>query len=149
MTNANCVFCDAERKEFANGIKICELSFSRLYLFREQLYPYRCLLASKSHTAEVFDLPEEERKGFLSDLDTVSAVLRRLSGADKMNFLSLGDTVGHIHIPIVPKKETDPDWGGMFHFMDKDHYLTEELYAARMNEIRGALEKEGLLPKQQ
>ena len=140
-----CIFCDAGREELPTGIKICELTYSRLYLFREQRYAGRCLLASKSHVPEIYDMPPEEQNGFLAELAAVSRTLQELYGADKMNFLSLGDTIGHVHIHIVPKKISDPEWGGMFRFMEKDGYLSEQEYQNRIAEIRGALEHRGLL----
>ena len=140
-----CIFCDAGREELPTGIKICELTYSRLYLFREQRYAGRCLLASKSHVPEIYDMPPEEQNGFLAEFAAVSRTLQELYGADKMNFLSLGDTIGHVHIHIVPKKISDPEWGGMFRFMEKDGYLSEQEYQNRIAEIRGALEHRGLL----
>lgn len=140
-----CIFCDAGREELLTGIKICELTYSRLYLFREQRYAGRCLLASKSHVPEIYDMPPEEQNGFLVEFAAVSRTLQELYGADKMNFLSLGDTIGHVHIHIVPKKISDPEWGSMFRFMEKDGYLSEQEYQNRIAEIRGALEHRGLL----
>ncbi len=147
MKHPDCVFCREDLKEFANGIRICELPNSRLFLFREQIYPGRCLLVTKSHAAEVYDLPDGEREGFLSELTAVSRVLQKLYQADKMNFLSLGDTVGHVHIHIVPKRKTDPDWGGMFRFMAKEGYLGDEEYRAEIGKILEALKEAGLPAK--
>lgn len=145
MKSNACIFCDSERTDLPTCIKICELRYSRLYLFREQLHPGRCLLATKSHAAEVYDLPEEERVGFLAELDKVAQTLHKLYHADKMNFLSLGDTVGHVHIHIVPKKNTDPEWGGMFRFMEKTGYLSDEENNRVIDEIRTELKNVGIL----
>jgi len=145
MEKKDCVFCDAERRELPTGIKVCELDYSRLYLFREQKFnPGRCLLASKSHVAEVYQLPQTEREGFLAELFAVARTLEKLYAPDKMNFLSLGDTIGHIHIHLVPKRREDPDWGGMFRFMAKEGYLSEAEYAAENEKIFTALREAGL-----
>lgn len=146
MENQACVFCDEERTELPTCLKICDLKYSRLYLFREQLYSGRCLLASKSHTAEIYDLPRDEQEGFLAELAVVSKTLKDLYCADKMNFLSLGDTVGHIHIHIVPKKKSDPEWGGMFQFIAEEGFLSDEAYRKEIVSIKAALKSRGLLP---
>mgnify|MGYP001508768960 CR=1 FL=1 len=75
-----CIFCGAGREELPTGIKICELTYSRLYLFREQRYVGRCLLASKSHVPEIYDMPPEEQNGFLAELTAVSRTLQELYG---------------------------------------------------------------------
>lgn len=139
MEQEFCAFCDPDLIELPTAIKICDLKYARLYLFREQIYPGRCLLATKTHAAEIYDLPPAVQEGFLSELAVVSKTLQQLYHADKMNFLSLGDTVGHIHIHIVPKRKSDPDWGGMFRFMEKDGYLSEGEYQNEIKKIGTAL----------
>ena len=140
----DCIFCDPEKNELPTCIKICELGHSRLYLFREQIYEGRCILASKLHVPEFYDLPCEEQTGFLTELAEVSKTIQEQFGADKINFLSLGDTLGHVHIHIVPKKKNNKEWGTMFRFMDKTGYLSEEEYQCRIKDIREALKNRGI-----
>lgn len=141
----DCPFCDEQRTELPTAIKICDLPHSRLYLFRDQLYAGRCLLASKAHAAEIYRLPPEEKNGFLDELAGVAQALEEFYKADKMNFLSLGDTAGHIHMHLVPKKKSDSEWGSMFRFMTETGHLSDEVYWQRIEEIRTVLRRKGLL----
>ena len=140
MEQSNCIFCDATRTELPTGLKICDLQYSRLFLFREQLYPGRCLLVSKHHAEELYDLSPAEQAGFLSDFAKVAQTLKSLFHADKINTLSLGDGIGHLHIHIVPKCKTDPDWGKMFRLFENAHFLTEQEYKQRIHLIKHAMD---------
>jgi len=60
-------FCDETREELPTGLKICDLEYSRLFLFRDHGYTGRCLLVSKKHVAEIYDLPDAEQLVFCGD----------------------------------------------------------------------------------
>lgn len=140
--DSQCVFCDSDRSELPTGLKICDLEYSRLFLFREQYYPGRCLLVSKKHVKEFYDLPSAEQTGFLKELAAVAKTIQKLYEADKINFLSLGDGVGHLHVHIVPKKANSDDWGKMFQLIGTGCFLSDEEYRRRIQLICRELQNE-------
>lgn len=134
-----CYFC-REDGENPYSFKICDLKYSTLYLFREQIYRGRCILAAKRHAAEYYDLPAEEAAGFMEDLTLVSRTLERLFKPDKMNYASIGDSSGHLHIHVVPKHRDNERWGDMFEVNAHRGYLDQEEYQSLIIMIKQALD---------
>jgi len=60
-----------------------------------------------AHFAELHDLPSEAAAGFLADLQHASRAVQRASGAVKINLLSLGNLVPHVHFHICPRTPGD------------------------------------------
>lgn len=136
-----CYFCGENDEENPFSYKICEFSYSKLYLFKEQIYLGRCILAAKSHVPEFYYMPLKEKEGFLKELELVSQTLEKLFHAEKMNFASIGDSSGHLHIHIVPKHRTDEKWGDMFEVNAHRGYLQQQEYEALIDKIREAFQE--------
>ena len=49
MIDNNCAYCVEGDLVAKFGIKICELETSKVYLFKEQSHPGRCIVAHKKH----------------------------------------------------------------------------------------------------
>ena len=48
MVDQNCAYCMEGELVAKFGIKICELETSKVYLFKEQSHPGRCIVAHKT-----------------------------------------------------------------------------------------------------
>ena len=64
MKKENCFYCTKNHELSDLMIKICDFENSTLYLFKDQRYPGRCVLAFHDHREELFELSEEEQKVF-------------------------------------------------------------------------------------
>lgn len=53
MKDQNCAYCIEGELVAAFGIKICELESSKVYLFKEQSYMGRVIVAHKKHVSEI------------------------------------------------------------------------------------------------
>ena len=53
MKDQNCAYCMEGELVAAFGIKICELESSKVYLFKEQSYIGRVIVACKKHVSEI------------------------------------------------------------------------------------------------
>jgi diadenosine tetraphosphate (Ap4A) HIT family hydrolase len=95
-------------------IKITKLSVSTLYLFKEQTYKGRCVVAYDNHINELFELSDEERTSFMKDVATAAKAIKEAFGADKMNLGAYSDKLPHLHFHIVPKYKDGYSWGGTF-----------------------------------
>lgn len=62
--NKDCFYCVKDERLTDLMIKICELETSTLYLFKEQTYRGRCVVAYNEHKSEIFHLSDEERSLF-------------------------------------------------------------------------------------
>jgi diadenosine tetraphosphate (Ap4A) HIT family hydrolase len=141
VTAIDCLYCDQGQRLTDAMIEIRALDSSRVYLFREQTYPGRCVVAfTGGHVAELFDLGDADRDSFMSDVARVARAVASAVGAAKINYGAYGDKTPHLHFHIVPKREDSPDWGGTFQMLpEKRVLLSEEGYAGIIARIRDNL----------
>ena len=71
----NCAYCVHGEPLAKFGIYICDLTQTRLYLFKEQSHPGRVILANKDHVGCITDLSDEERNAFFADVAHVTRAL--------------------------------------------------------------------------
>ena len=60
-------------------IEIAPLSVSRLFLFKEQTYHGRCLVAYKDHVHDLNMLSDEERNAFMADVVRATRAMQKYS----------------------------------------------------------------------
>lgn len=129
MIDQNCMYCVENDHRDSLMIRLCELPASVVYLFREQTYYGRCVVASKSHVKELFELEPQERAAFMDDVARVARAINETVSADKMNYGIYGDKVPHLHVHLVPKREGGRGFGGTFEMMcTPPTHLSEEEY---------------------
>ena len=121
-----CLYCQNNDALHSLMIEIAKLSVSRVFLFKEQTYRGRCLVAYNGHVDDLNLLSDEERNAFMAD---VSRVTR---GA-------YSDTLEHLHFHLVPKYVDGPDFGGVFRMNPKEVYLSDEEYASMIEKIKKEL----------
>jgi diadenosine tetraphosphate (Ap4A) HIT family hydrolase len=63
----DCLYCQNNETLHSLMIEIARLSVSRVFLFKEQTYRGRCLVAYKEHVNDLFELSDEERNAFMAD----------------------------------------------------------------------------------
>lgn len=135
-----CFYCHTELIPNGLMLPIGKLSVSDLYLFCDQKNTGRCIIAyNKGHVRELFELDAEDRAAYIDDICRVSAALKKLFTAEKINYGIFGDTVSHLHAHIVPKKPGEADWGEFFTNQPPKKLLTNEEYQAMIAKIRSAL----------
>jgi diadenosine tetraphosphate (Ap4A) HIT family hydrolase len=137
-TNNACMYCAKDHRLTDIMMEICELDASILYLFKEQTYKGRCIVAyKKEHKEEIFQLSEEELALFTKDVARVAAAVKKAFAPGKINYGAYGDKMPHIHFHIVPKYEDTPKWGGTFDMMPEEKiYLSDAEYAEVINKIK-------------
>lgn len=122
-------------------IEICDLEVSTVFLFKEQTYKGRCVVAYKKHDEELYELNDYELLAFMKDVNKVASVLKKLFKADKINYGAYSDKLPHLHIHLVPKYTDGTDFGGTFVMNPQQTYLSETEYAAMIKDIKNELEK--------
>lgn len=135
----SCRYCNKDAALDELAIKICDLSVSVLYLFREQTYHGRCILAHNEHYRELYALGDEELCAFMMDAKRASQALQDAFSPHKMNFGNFGDKAPHLHLHIVPKYEGGTDWGTPFELNPKKVYLTDDDYDKTIESIKAKL----------
>lgn len=135
-----CVFCSRDERLDHLMIEICELSVSTLYLYKEQSYFGRCVVALNDHQRELFHLPEETRAKLMEDIVRVAAAIEKAFLPDKINYAMYGDTMPHIHFHVVPKYKDGENWGSAFEFNPNRTYFQDEQYQAMIEKLMKYLE---------
>ncbi len=122
-------------------LPLAALSWSDVYLFRDQKHRGRCIVALKEHRDEIWQLSEEQRNGFFAEVSAVAEAVSRFAQADKINYAIYGDLVSHFHVHVVPKRKDELQWGGPFTDTVEKKLLTEEEYAAIGKAILAVLDE--------
>ena len=136
----NCAYCMENELLDAFGIKICEFSESKLYLFKEQSHRGRVVVAHKKHVSEIVDLTPDERSKYFEEIAKVSNALHKAFSPKKVNYGAYGDTGCHLHFHLVPKYEDDDfEWGGVFSMNPDRVTLTDDEYAEIIEKIKANL----------
>lgn len=120
-------------------IEICSLSVSTVFLFKEQTYKGRCIVAYKDHNVELYQLPSEELLAFMTDVNKVAAVIAKLYNPAKINYGAYSDKLPHLHIHLAPKYVDGPDYGSTFVMNPQKVYLTDSEYTEMINSIKKGL----------
>jgi diadenosine tetraphosphate (Ap4A) HIT family hydrolase len=95
------------------------------------------------HAADPTDLTEEEACGFASEVRLVSLGIERAYRPAKLNYLTLGNALPHLHTHIVPRYTDDPDPGRPPRSMMADQQwppMPDDQYAIELDELRAAIE---------
>lgn len=116
----DCFYCKKDKTLKGLMIEICSLKASTLYLFRDQTYRGRCVVAYKDHIDELFELPEKELRIFMQDVTNSASAIKKSFLADKMNYGVYSDKLPHLHFHIVPKYKNTCNWGSTFEMTTPD-----------------------------
>lgn len=139
MKDTNCAYCMENELLDAFGIKICDLTVSKLYLFKEQSHKGRVIVASNRHVSEMTELSKEERAQFFEDVNHVAECLHKTFGPDKVNYGAYGDSGHHLHFHLVPKYKDEFEWNSTFAMNPKEKFLAAEEYAELIEAIKANL----------
>lgn len=127
MTKDNaCFYCAKDQRLDDLMIEICQLRVSTVFLFREQTYRGRCLVAYKEHVNELFELPADELALFMQDVTQVAAAMKKAFAADKINYGAYSDKLAHLHFHLIPKYQDGPSWGSTFTMMPEPKVLLND-----------------------
>ena len=138
MKNENCGYCTGGELLDKFGIFICDLSVSKLILFKEQSKRGRCIVAFKDHVSEITDI-SEDRNAFFADVTRAAKAIHKVFKPDKVNYGAYGDTGCHLHFHLCPKYENGDEWGSTFTMNPGKVYLTDEEYEKMKKDILSVL----------
>ncbi len=85
---------------------------SRAGLYDDARFPGRCLLVLNQHEEDLTALEGRLLIDYMADLRDLSAALRTVTGAQRLNVAVLGNAVPHVHwhvVPRIPEFEPLPD----------------------------------------
>ena len=135
----DCLYCTNNETLRSLMLPIAELSVSRAFLFKEQTYRGRCLVAYNGHVNDLNELSDAERDAFMADVARVTRAMQRVFNPEKINYGAYSDKLSHLHFHLAPKYVDGPDYGGTFRMNPGEVYLSDEEYARMIDDIKAAL----------
>jgi ATP adenylyltransferase len=136
----DCFYCRKDQRLHDLMIEIGAMKVSNLYLFKEQTYRGRCVVAYQGHVNELFELSEPEIAQFMQDVAEAAKAMKTAFGAAKINYGAYSDKLPHLHMHLVPKYQDGPGWGTTFTMMpDPKQLLPDAEYAELVEKIKQGL----------
>jgi diadenosine tetraphosphate (Ap4A) HIT family hydrolase len=97
------------------------------------------MLIFKKHIPDFFRLAPSELLASLGEIKRCEIAIRQAFGAKLMNYLFMGNRAGHVHLHLVPRYESDPNFGSS-PFLETNRAveprLTESQYRKIAEKIR-------------
>lgn len=137
--NPDCLYCTRNQLQHDLMIEICDLSVSTLFLFKEQTYHGRFVVAYKDHANQLFELSDDDRNSFMADVTRVAKAMSTAFNPIKVNLGAYSDKLQHLHFHLVPKYVDGPDYGGTFQMNPQKVYLSENEYQDVIAKIKAVL----------
>ena len=135
----DCLYCTNNQTQKDLMIEICHLRVSRLFLFKEQTYRGRCLVAYDRHVNDLNELNDQQRNDFMADVAQATHAMQRAFNPEKINYGAFSDTLSHLHFHLAPKYKGGPDYPGLFRMNPGEVYLTDEEYKEMIEKIKAEL----------
>lgn len=139
--NDHCLYCNKNQVQKDLMFEICDLSVSTVFLFKEQSYRGRCIVAYKDHSVELHDLKGDDLLAFMEDVNAVARAISKEFKPVKINYGAYSDKLPHLHMHLVPKYVDGPDYGGVFRMNPQEIYLSEAEYDEMINKVKLNLQK--------
>ena len=134
-----CLYCTNNQTQKDLMIQFAELRVSRAFLFKEQTYRGRCLVAYNGHVNDLNELSDEERNAFMADVARVTRAMQKAFNPEKINYGAYSDKLSHLHFHLAPKYVGGPDYGGTFQMNPQQVYLTDAEYQEMIEKIKKEL----------
>src|SRR5262249_11873572 len=106
-----CVFCELLARRIPAAI-LYEDELAAVFLPRHPLVPGHCLIVPRAHSADLFDISDEDAAAIMCVARRVARALRESLGCAGVNLLhasgvAAGQSVAHMHVHIVPRWPED------------------------------------------
>jgi len=134
-----CLYCTNNQTQKDLMIQFAELRVSRAFLFKEQTYRGRCLVAYNGHVNDLNELSDEERNAFMADVAQVTRAMQKAFNPEKINYGAYSDKLSPLHFHLAPKYVDGPDYGGTFQMNPGKVYLSDEEYQEMIEQIKAVL----------
>ena len=139
-----CIFCNIARQKIESHVVFRD-EHSIAFLDSKPLFPGHCLLIPVDHYATLSDLPKDEMGPLFVNTRLIAAAVERATSADG-SFVAINNRVSqsvpHLHIHIVPRKEKD---GLRGFFWPRQKYASPEAMRDAQRAIENAIAE--LIPK--
>lgn len=109
--DGDCVLCRLIEEPEKEPRVIHEFPNSMLLLNRDQSYRGRSILVLKEHIPDFFRLTSSDILKLLPEIRLSEKALHKAFDPVLMNYLFMGNTAAHVHLHLVPRYRSDPNFG--------------------------------------
>lgn len=105
----------------------------------------KCVVGAKYHSVHFYDMPKEEMANYMHDVQKVSEVLHKVTGAVRINYEIHCNSGPHLHCHLFPRYLDDdfPSAPIDYRITEPSPYESEEEYRWFINEMRKHLHERG------
>lgn len=140
MHDPNCMYCVENDTLHNLMFYVCEVEQHKVYLFKNQCYNGRCIVACKDHVRCVHDMTPNDVADYFKAVQKVGKAIDKLYNPKQINYATFGDGAGHVHCHLVPKYPDGPDFGNVFQMNPEPGvYLAEDEYQKRIQALQAEL----------
>lgn len=114
LQGRDCALCASlGQGDSAFSVSVGQTELVEIHLERRSRLPGYCVVVWKlGHVAEPSDLDAFAAAGYWNDVLQVGRAIRAVFAPVKLNYLTLGNTVPHLHTHVLPRYIDDPAPGG-------------------------------------
>jgi diadenosine tetraphosphate (Ap4A) HIT family hydrolase len=114
MAGQDCPLCDALGKGDSDfSVEVFTGEVAEVRLERRSRLPGYCIVVWRlGHVAEPTDLSTSQAGCYWDEVLAVGRAVQARFSPVKMNYMTLGNTVPHLHTHVVPRYRDDPAPGG-------------------------------------
>lgn len=96
----------------ADSVLVADGPLSQLRLMDDARFPWLVLVPRLADASEWIDLPGDQQRLLLAEINQAAALLRAMQPCDKLNIGALGNIVRQLHVHVVARREGDEAWPG-------------------------------------
>ncbi len=106
-----CFFCQKLRTlaQLPEDEVVWEFPHSVALLGPWQYFAGYCILVSRRHATELFQLSAQERQAYVEEMNLLARAIAGCFTPRKMNYELLGNQVANLHWHLFPRRDDDPD----------------------------------------
>ena len=100
----------------ADTLHIADIGLTELRLMNDKRFPWLILIPKRPDVAELYELSPLDQTMLTFEASQISQMLRKMTGAKKMNIAALGNQVRQLHIHVIARFEGDSAWPNPVYF---------------------------------
>ncbi len=110
----------------ADTLAIASLETCELLLMNDSRWLWFILVPRIENAVEWHELFSDQRQDIDLEIANVAGIMKAITGCEKINIASLGNSVRQLHIHVVARSEGDPNWPKpVWGFGEKSPYTPE------------------------
>ncbi len=95
-----------------DSVAVTSLALCDVRLMNDSRYCWLLLIPRRAGISEWHELSGEDAAVLTHEIHSASAVLKKRTGADKINVAAIGNMVRQMHVHVVARHEGDETWPG-------------------------------------